>query len=105
MMACTCKSRHAQAAQSQIQEDDAMDTINTGDTAWLLISSALVLMMTPALAFFYGGVVRKKNILSTLNLSFIMMCLISLQWLLYGYSLAFGSDVGGIIGGLDFLGF
>jgi Amt family ammonium transporter len=79
--------------------------IDSGDTTWLLVSSALVLVMTPALAFFYGGMVRKKNILSTLNLSFIMMCLISIQWLLYGYSLAFGSDVGGIIGGLDFLGF
>jgi Amt family ammonium transporter len=79
--------------------------INAGDTTWLLVSSALVLMMTPALAFFYGGMVRKKNVLSTLNLSFIMMALISIQWLLYGYSLSFGSDAGGLIGGLDFLGF
>jgi Amt family ammonium transporter len=79
--------------------------IDSGDTTWLLVSSALVLVMTPALAFFYGGMVRKKNVLSTLNLSFIMMCLISIQWLLYGYSLAFGADVGGIIGGLNFLGF
>ncbi|MCX7681386.1 MAG: ammonium transporter [Anaerolineae bacterium] len=78
--------------------------MNSGDTAWLLVSSALVLMMTPALAFFYGGMVRKKNVLSTLNLSFIMMALISIQWLLYGYSLAFGTDHGGLIGGLDFLG-
>lgn len=81
-----------------------MDTINSGDTSWLLVSSALVLMMTPALAFFYGGMVRKKNVLSTLNLSFILMALISVQWLLYGYSLAFGADHGGLIGGLDFLG-
>jgi Amt family ammonium transporter len=79
--------------------------IDSGDTTWILVSSALVLVMTPALAFFYGGMVRKKNILSTLNLSFIMMCLISVQWLLYGYSLAFGSDVGGVIGGLNFVGF
>jgi ammonium transporter, Amt family len=79
--------------------------IDSGDTTWILVSSALVLVMTPALAFFYGGMVRKKNILSTLNLSFIMMCLISVQWLLYGYSLAFGADVGGIIGGLNFVGF
>jgi Amt family ammonium transporter len=82
-----------------------MDTINAGDTAWLLVSSALVLVMTPALAFFYGGMVRKKNILSTLNLSFIMMCLISVQWLLFGYSLAFGTDIGGLIGGANFFGF
>ncbi|MBN1814354.1 MAG: ammonium transporter [Anaerolineae bacterium] len=79
--------------------------MDSGDTTWILISSALVLVMTPALAFFYGGMVRKKNILSTLNLSFIMMCLISVQWLLCGYSLAFGSDVGGVIGGLNFVGF
>ena len=80
--------------------------IDSGDTTWILVSSALVLVMTPALAFFYGGMVRKKNILSTLNLSFIMMCLISVQWLLYGYSLAFGSDIGGgLLGSLEFLGF
>jgi Amt family ammonium transporter len=79
--------------------------IDSGDTTWVLVSTALVLVMTPALAFFYGGMVRKKNILSTLNLSFIMICLISIQWVIYGYSLAFGSDVGGLVGGLDFLGF
>ncbi len=79
--------------------------IDSGDTTWILVSSALVLMMTPALAFFYGGMVRKKNILSTLNLSFIMICLVSVQWVLFGYSLSFGPDVGGLIGGLDFLGF
>ena len=82
-----------------------MNTINSGDTTWLLISSALVLMMTPALAFFYGGMVRKKNMLSTLNLSFIMIGLISVQWVLYGYSLAFGADKGGLIGSFEFLGF
>jgi len=81
-----------------------MEAINTGDTAWVLISSALVLMMVPALGFFYGGMVRKKNILSTLNLNFIIIGLISIQWVLFGYSLAFGTDFLGIIGGLDFLG-
>ena len=70
-----------------------MQTINAGDTAWVLISTALVLMMTPALAFFYGGMVRKHNILSTLNLSFIIMGLVGVQWVLYGYSLAFGTDI------------
>jgi Amt family ammonium transporter len=78
--------------------------IDSGDTAWVLVSSALVLVMTPALAFFYGGMVRKKNVLSTLNLSFIMIGLISVQWVLYGYSLAFGDDVAGFIGGLNFSG-
>jgi Amt family ammonium transporter len=82
-----------------------MGTINAGDTAWVLIASALVLMMTPALGFFYGGMVRKKNILSTLNLSFVMIALISIQWILYGYSLVFGADHGGLIGGLNFAGF
>jgi Amt family ammonium transporter len=81
-----------------------MDAVNAGDTAWVLISSALVLVMTPALAFFYGGMVRRKNVLSTLNLSFIMIALISVQWVLYGYSLAFGTDIGGLIGGLNFAG-
>ena len=61
-----------------------MDGINTGDTAWILMSISLVLMMTPALAFFYGGMVRKKNALSTLNLSVVMMGVIGLQWLLFG---------------------
>jgi Amt family ammonium transporter len=82
-----------------------MDAINAGDTAWVLISTTLVLMMTPALAFFYGGMVRKKNILSTLNLSFIIIALMSLQWVLFGYTLAFGTDINGLIGGFDFLGF
>ena len=73
-----------------------MESINAGDTAWVLISSALVLMMVPALAFFYGGMVRKKNILSTLNLNFIIIGLISIQWVLFGYSLAFGIRFPGI---------
>lgn len=81
-----------------------MVEINAGDTAWVLIASALVLMMTPALAFFYGGMVRKKNVLSTLNLSIILMALIGVQWVLFGYSLAFGDDLGGVIGGWNFFG-
>jgi Amt family ammonium transporter len=79
--------------------------INTGDTAWILVSCALVLMMTPALALFYGGMARRKNILSTLTLNYVFMALIGVQWILYGYSLSFGPDIGGFIGGLDFLGF
>ncbi len=78
--------------------------INSGDTAWVITATALVLMMTPALGFFYGGMVRKKNILSTLNLSFIVMGLISVQWVLWGYTLAFGASSNGFIGGLNFLG-
>jgi Amt family ammonium transporter len=79
--------------------------ISTGDTAWILVCCSLVLLMTPALAFFYGGMVRRKNVLSTLTLSYIFMSLIGVQWVLYGYSLSFGPDIGGLIGGLDFLGF
>ena len=78
--------------------------INAGDTAWVLISTALVIMMTPALAFFYGGMVRKKNILSTLMLSVAILGMISIQWILYGYTLSFGPDHRGLIGGLDWLG-
>jgi Amt family ammonium transporter len=80
-------------------------SINSGDTAWILVSCALVLMMTPGLAFFYGGMVRRKNILSTLTLSYVFMALIGVQWLVYGYSLSFGEDIGGFIGGLNFMGF
>ena len=79
--------------------------IDKGDTAWLLTSAALVLMMTaPGLALFYGGMVRQKNALATLMQSFIIMAVISIQWVLWGYSLAFGPDRGGIIGGLDWVG-
>jgi Amt family ammonium transporter len=80
-----------------------MDT-NSGDTAWILVATALVMMMTPALAFFYGGMVRRKNILSTLNMSVITIALISVQWILIGYTLAFGPSLGGLIGKLEFLG-
>jgi len=79
--------------------------MNAGDTAWVLMSTVLVFVMTPGLAFFYGGLVRRKNVLSILMQCFIIMCAISLQWVLYGYSLAFGPDTGwGIIGGLDWVG-
>jgi Amt family ammonium transporter len=79
--------------------------IDTGDTAWMLTSAALVLMMTaPGLALFYGGMVRRKNILGTYMQSFILMALISVQWILWGYSIAFGPDKGGITGGLEWFG-
>jgi Amt family ammonium transporter len=78
--------------------------MNSGDTAWLLLSSALVMLMTPALGFFYGGMVRKKNVLATIMHSFFVLCLVSVQWVLWGYTLAFGPDHGGVIGGLDWLG-
>lgn len=79
-------------------------TINTGDTAYVLVCSALVLLMTPALAFFYGGLVRRKNVLNTMMTSFMTIGLASLLWVLVGYTLSFGPDKGGIIGKLDWFG-
>lgn len=78
--------------------------IDTGDTAWILASAALVLLMTPGLAMFYGGMVRRKNVLGTLMHSFIAIAVISVQWVLVGYSLSFGPDVGGFVGGLEWFG-
>ena len=84
---------------------DAAAKIDSGDTAWLLTSTALVLAMTvPGLALFYGGMVRKKNVLSVMMYSFVALLLISIQWVLWGYSLAFGPDVGKIVGDLSFMG-
>ena len=77
--------------------------INAGDTAWILVSSALVLLMTPGLALFYGGMARRKNLLSTIMMSFAVMGLVGVLWALWGYSLSFASD-GGFIGGFEFLG-
>ena len=90
-----------------VYAQDAVSTpqISAGDTAWVLTSSALVLaMIVPGLALFYGGMVRSKNVLSTMMHSFISICLVSVVWVFWGYSLAFGPDVGGIVGGLDFMG-
>jgi len=83
-----------------------MEHVNAGDTAWVLMSAALVMLMTPALGFFYGGFVRRKNVLSTLMHSFLILCLIGVQWVLWGYTLAFGPDVRGIgiIGDFSWLG-
>ena len=80
--------------------------MNTGDTAWVLTASALVLLMTPGLAFFYGGLVRKKNIVSTLMYSFVSIGIVGVVWVLWGYSLAFGPDLGGwgLVGNLDWFG-
>ena len=77
-------------------------TLNSGDTAWMLVATALVMLMTPAgLALFYGGMTRSKNILNTIGMSFLAYCIASVVWVLWGYTLAFGTDVGGLIGGLD----
>lgn len=78
-------------------------TLNSGNTAWMMISSALVLLMLPGLALFYAGMVRSKNVLSTMMHSFLAMVIISIQWVIIGYTLTFGPDKGGFIGGIDFL--
>ncbi|MGQ0678982.1 MAG: ammonium transporter [Actinomycetota bacterium] len=76
--------------------------VDTGDTAWMLASAALVMFMTPGLAFFYGGLVRNKNVLGTIMHSFIALGMVTLIWIFVGYTLAFGTDIGGFIGGMDF---
>jgi Amt family ammonium transporter len=77
--------------------------IDTGDTAWMLASAGLVLLMTPGLALFYGGLVRRKNVLSVLMQCFMAMCLVTLVWVTLGYTLAFGADIKGLIGGCNYL--
>ncbi|HBA82864.1 MAG TPA: ammonia channel protein [Verrucomicrobia bacterium] len=77
--------------------------IDSGDTTWIMVSAALVMLMTPGLAFFYGGLVRRKNILSILMQCFMVLCLISIQWVFFGYSLSFGPDICGFIGNLDWM--
>lgn len=92
------------AAHAQ-ESPAAPPEVNAGDTAWILTSSALVLMMTiPGLFLFYGGLVRSKNVLGTIMQNFVVVALISVQWVLFGYSLAFGPDIGGVVGSLDWFG-
>src|ERR1700691_1442587 len=79
-------------------------SINSGDVAWMLASSALVMIMTPAVGFFYGGMVSSKNVVSGLKPSVLILSLISVQWVVIGYSLSFGPDVNGIIGNLSHFG-
>ncbi|MGB7993213.1 ammonium transporter [Methanoregula sp.] len=78
--------------------------LDTGVTTWLMVSALLVMLMTPGVGFFYGGLVRKKNFISMIALSFLVLALTSVQWIMIGYSLAFGYDVGGFIGNLQYLG-
>ena len=76
--------------------------MNTGDTAFMIVATALVMLMTPALALFYGGMVRSKNVLSTIMQSFICLGVVSIIWVIYGYSMSFGTDIGGMVGGMDY---
>jgi ammonium transporter, Amt family len=97
----------AQAAETEPTPAEAATPppkIDTGDTTWVLASSALVMIMTPGLALFYGGMARRKNVLGTIMHSFVALGIITVQWVLFGYSLAFGPDVGHFIGNLDWIG-
>ncbi|HPJ29791.1 MAG TPA: ammonium transporter [Methanothrix sp.] len=78
--------------------------LDSGDTAWILVSTAMVMLMIPGVGLFYGGLVRKKDVVSMIGLSFLALALVSVQWVLVGYSLSFGTDIAGFIGGLDLLG-
>jgi ammonium transporter, Amt family len=92
------------AASLRSRRHEVMDKINGADTAWLLISTAMVLLMTPGLALFYGGMVRGRNVLSTCMHSFFAIGLVTLQWVVVGYSLSFGPDLGGgLLGGFDYV--
>ena len=91
-------------AWSGLKTDDWEVKIDTGDTAWMLISTALVMLMTPRPALFYGGMARRKNILGTMMHSLTILCVVSVIWVLWGYTIAFGPDKGGIIGGLEWFG-
>jgi len=82
----------------------AADKLDTGDTAWMIVSTALVMMMTPAgLALFYGGLSRYKNMLNTFAMTFVSYCLASVIWMPWGYTMSFGPSKGGFIGGLSHL--
>ncbi len=90
--------------QQVVQQVKSSSAIDSGDTTWMLISTALVMLMTPGLALFYGGMVRRKNVLGTIMQSFIALGVITVQWVLFGYSLAFGPDIGHFVGSLKWFG-
>jgi len=92
------------AAPVALAADGVPAKIDTGDTAWVLISAALVFLMTPGLGFFYGGMVRGKNVLTTIMQSFFIVALISVEWIIIGYAMTFGTDINGFIGSLDKVG-
>ena len=78
--------------------------LDSGDTAWILVSTALVVLMTPGVGLFYAGMVRGKNVVSMISLAFVALVLVSVQWVLVGYSLAFSSDIAGFVGNLGYVG-
>ena len=104
-IATFCALAAMAVALPAIAGEGAEGAIDSGDTAWIMVSTALVMLMTPGLALFYGGMTRQKNVLSTIMQSFFILCLISIQWVIWGYSFSFGSDMlGGFVGGFSFIG-
>lgn len=97
-------TQNVPSVAAAVEQTAPAPKVDTGDTSWVLISTALVMLMTPGLALFYGGMVRRKNVLGTIMQSFIALGVVTIIWVLYGYSLSFGPDVGGIIGNLDWVG-
>jgi Amt family ammonium transporter len=76
--------------------------LDTGDTAWMIVATAMVMLMTlPGLALFYGGLAKRKDLLNTIAMSFVTFCIVSVLWIVYGYTMSFGTDVHGLIGNLD----
>jgi len=98
--------KHATSTiSSGLDDPQEGNVVNAGDTAWVLTSAALVMLMTPGLAFFYGGMVRSKSVLNMLMMNFIALGIVGVLWALYGFSLAFGNDIGaGLLGGGEFVG-
>lgn len=88
-----------------LQASASTGKIDSGDTAFVFVAAALVFLMIPGLAMFYGGMARKKNTLNTMMMSFILISVVTLQWVLFGFSVAFGTDIGHVLGGLNFAGF
>ncbi len=104
LFALVCTALFASPSAALAENAATAAGIDTGDTAWILVSTALVMLMTPGLAMFYAGMVRRKNVLGTIMHSFIAIALVSIQWMLFGYSFAFGPDIGGFIGDLSWAG-
>src|SRR5258706_16188305 len=102
-IACSVRNSFCEPVTSRKHTLGHIDRVIDGDTAWLLISTGLVMLMTPGLALFYGGMVQGKNVLSTFMHSFFALGLVSVQFAVIGYSLAFGPTWHGIIGGFDFV--
>src|SRR5512136_563858 len=100
----SCANLEQQINYNKVLEGTSVSAIQPADIAWVLMSTALVMLMTPALAFFYGGLVRRKNLVSTLVQCIAIFAVVSLVWFFWGYSIVFSDSIGGIIGNLSLAG-